>query len=149
MWINPYFFKNSLYTFSLSNAKCQTITNIKTGFGHLKISNSQFFVLGVAPVSPYNLQMSKITFLSTSVDWANQIACASGTWAASLSESVLSSDWSTIYVFFLFGSSPYLYFSGLSVSAGSVITTRYKSSVIVNDINGSALKGDYVVKLDI
>ena len=68
------------YTFSSSSAQCQTISNINTGYGHLMISNSQFFVLGADSASPYNLHIYKITFLSTSVDWANKIACSSGTW---------------------------------------------------------------------
>ena len=132
------------YTFSLSNAQCQTITNINYGLGHLMISNSQFFVLGAAPSSPYNLQMYKITFSITSVNWANQITCT-GTWFAYNSESVLNSDGSTIYSFFLFGATRYLYFVGLSVSDGSVTTTRYKSSTNVFYAWGSALNGDYLV----
>ena len=137
-------FWHSLNTFSLSSAQCQTITSIRIGFGYLMISNSQLFVLGTTPASPYNLQMLKITLLSTSVDWANQIACT-GTWSASTSESLLSSDGSTIYSFFLFGSPYYLYFWGLSVSSGSVVTTRYKSSAAMTYVQGSALSGDYVV----
>ena len=101
----PYYAKIWKYTFSSSSAQCQTITNINKGYGHLMVSNNQFFVLGVPSASPYNLQIYKITFLSTSVDWANQITCTSGTWSASISESLLSSDQSTIYSFFLFGPS--------------------------------------------
>ena len=133
------------YTFSLSSAQCQKITNIKAGFGHLMISNTQFFVLGASSTSPYNLQMYKFTFSFTSVNWANQIACVSGTWAASLSDSVLSSDGLTVYSFFTFGVTKYLYFCGLSVSDGSVATTRYKSSASVLSVYGSALNGDYLV----
>ena len=133
------------YTFSSSSAQCQTISNIDTGYGHLMISNSQFFVLGVAPSSPYNLQMYKITFLSASVNWANKIACASGTWFSNFSESLLSSDGSTIYSFFIFSSTFYLYFVGLAVADGSVVTMRYKSSVSVPAIWGSASNGIYVV----
>ena len=118
------------------------------GYGHLMISNSQFFVLGATSTSLYNLQMYKITFSSTPVDWANQITCSSGTWSAYRSESVLSSDGSTVYSFFTFGpTNTYLYFCGLSVSDGSVRTTRYKSSTAVSNVLGSALNGDYVVKL--
>ena len=112
------------------------------------ISNSQFFVLGAVPSSANNLHMYKITFSLTSVNWANQIACPSGTWTASFSESVLSSDGSRIYSFFTFGpTNTYLYFCGLSVSDGSVRTTRYKSSASVSYVWGSALNGDYVVNL--
>ena len=134
------------YIFLSSSAQCQTISNINTGYGHLMISNSQFFVIGVALSSPYNLRMYKITFSLTSVNWANQIACSSGTWSSYYSESVLSSDGSTVYSFFTFGASnTYLYFCGLSVSDGSVRTTRYKSGTTVSSVWGSALNGDYVV----
>ena len=99
-----------LYTFSLSSAQCQTISNINTGYSQLMISNSQFFVLGTSSASPYNLRMYKITFSFTSVDWANQMACTTMSWSASYSESVLSTDKFTIYSFFTFGSSASLYF---------------------------------------
>ena len=135
-----------MYTFSSSSAQCQSITNINTGYGHLMVSNNQFFVLGSASASPNNLNLYKITFSSTSVDWANQIV-NSGTWTASNSESILSSDQSIIYSFFLFGTFPtyYLYFAGLSVTDGSVETTRYMSNISVTSVWGSALNGDYVV----
>ena len=109
------------------------------------ISNSQFFVLGAT--SNYNLQMYKITFSLTSVNWANQITCSSGKLSASLSESVLSYDGSTVYSFFTFGAQTYLYFLGLTVSTGSVATTRYKSSASVSNVWGSALNRDYVLNL--
>ena len=133
------------YTFSSSTAQCQTISNINTGYCHLMISNSKFFVLGADLASPYNLHIYKVTFSSTSVDWANQLACSSGTWVSIYSESVLSSDGSTIYSFFVFGVTKYIYFAGLSVSDGSVATTRFKSSIAVQEFYGSALNGDYVV----
>ena len=133
------------YTFSSLKAQCQTINNVNTGYGHLMISNSQFFVIGADMASPYNLHIYKITFLLTSVDWAMQVACSSGTWVSYYSESVLSSDRSTIYSFFIFGVTKYVYFAGLSVSDGSVATTRFKSSMAVPDFYGSALNGDYVI----
>ena len=135
------------YSFSSSSAQCQKIISINNSFEFLKISDSQLFVLGVASASPYPLHMYKITFNSSSVNWANQIAWTSGTWSTSLSESVLSSDGSTIYSFFTFGASSTsnLYFCGQTLSDGNVIATRYKSSTVVSDIWGSALNGDYVV----
>ena len=111
------------------------------------ISNSQFFILGVTTTILYNLQMYKITFSLTSVSWSNQIVCPSGTWSASYSESVLNTDGSTVYSFFTFGATTYLYFVGLSVSDGSIKTTRFKSSASVTYVWGSALNGDYVVNL--
>ena len=109
------------------------------------LSSTQFFVLGAGPSSPYTLYMYKITFLSTVVNWANQMAWLSGTWAANDSESLLSLDSSSIYWFFIYGSTPYLYFAVLSVSDGSVGSTRYKSSIAVNQAFGSALNADYAV----
>ena len=136
------------YTFSSSTAQCQTINNMRNGYGHLMISNNQFFVLSITDESSKNLQMYKITFSLTSVNWANQIIWTSGAWSTVYSESVLSSDGSKIYSFFIFGSSSttkYLYFCGLSVSDGNVATTRYRSSIFVNQVWGSAVNGDYVV----
>ena len=130
---------------SLSSAQCQAINNIKYGYGFLMISNSQFFVFGAAPASPYNLQIYKITFLSTSVNWAKKVACPSGVWGSDDSESMMSYDGSTIYSFFLFGVTRYLYFAGLAVSDGSILTTRYKSSISISYLQGSAMNGDYVV----
>ena len=132
------------YTFSSLSAQCQTINSISIGYGHLMISNSQFFVLGIASTSPKNLKMYKITFLLTSVDWANQIVCTAAQ-SISYSESVLSSDRSTIYTFFLYGPSKYLYFAGLSLSDGSATTARYTSSETVSEVWGSTLNADYVV----
>ena len=136
------------YTFSTSSAQCQAITNIVCGYGHLMISNSQFFVLGADSISPYALHMYKITFTSTKVNWANQMACSSGTWTLANSESVLDSSRSIIYLFFTYGSTPYLYFAGVSVSDGSVATIRYKSGTSILFVWGSALNGDYIVKLN-
>ena len=129
-----------------STSQCQSISNITYGYGYLMISNSQFFVLGVDSSSK-NMQMYKITFLSISVDWAKEIVCSSVSWISTLSESVLSSDRSTIYSFFIFGSPTYVYFAGLSVSDGRVTTARYKSSVAANYVFGGVLNGDYVVTL--
>ena len=133
------------YIFSSASCQWQSITNIKIGYGHLMISDTQFFMVGAGPSTPYDLHMYKLTFLNTSVDWADKIACASGTWTSSFSESVLSEDGLSIYSFINFGSSRYLYFVSLSVSTGSVVGTRYKSSVTTNYVWGSALNGDYLI----
>ena len=93
------------------------------------------------------MQMYKLTFLSTSADWAKEIVCSSGSWVSSVSESVLSSDGSTIYSIFIFGSSTYVYFAGLSASDGKVTTSRYKSSVTASFVFGGTLNEDYVVTL--
>ena len=115
------------------------------GYGHLMVTDTQFFVLGVASNS---LHMYMITFLSNAVNWANNIiysGSGSWSWSASYSESILSSDYSLIYSYFTFGSDRYLYFAGMSVLDGSVATTRYKSNTIVSNLWGAALNGDYII----
>ena len=71
--------------------------------------------------------------------------CSSGAWTSNDSESQLSADGTSIYLFFMYGSTNYLYFASLSTSTGSVIGTRYKSSISSSPIYGSALSGDYIV----
>ena len=110
------------------------------------LSQTQFFFLGVDS-TPGNLHMYKITFLSTATDWANKIACSSGTWSSSNSMSILSADSSTIYSFFTFGSIQYLYFASLSASTGSATSTRYKSSISISNIWALALNGNYLVAI--
>ena len=134
------------YTFLTSNAEWQLIPRIYYGYGHLMISNNIIFLLGIF-LPNHDLHMYKITFSSTSPDWANQLVCNSGNnWSSYYSESLLSQDKSTIYSFFVFGLSRYLYFVAMSVSDGSVSTNRYKSNN--NDISyvyGSALYEDYII----
>ena len=51
------------------------ISNIITGYGFLRLSENQFFLLG-EDANGYNLRMLKITFSATSVDWINIMACS-------------------------------------------------------------------------
>ena len=136
-----------LYIFSPSSAQCQPVTGINTGYGHLMLSDTQFFLLGVD--NSYQLQMYKITFGSTSVNWANKIICPSLPWGASNSESYQSLDGTTIYSLFTYGNSTtptyYLYFASLSVASGSVMATRYKSSISIKLVYGGIFNGDYIV----
>ena len=73
------------------------------------LNSNQLFILSRDKTSPYNLLLYKITFSTPSVDWANKMLCASGTWTTNLSESLLSSDSSIIYSFFIFGSTEITY----------------------------------------
>ena len=107
------------------------------------IVDSQFFILGLDQSTP-NLHMYKITFGNTNADWANSITCSSGTWTLSQSESLLSTDKSKIYSFFTYGSNLYLYFVTLLVSDGSVIGSRFKSSITCSNVFGSALNENYI-----
>lgn len=109
------------------------------------LSSTQFFIAGTATSGTAHLKMYKVTFSNTSVDWANQMLC-SGSWTAFYSGSMLSDDGSIIYSYFSFGiSSRNMYFISQSVTSGSVIGSRYKSSVTVMYIFGSVLNGDYAL----
>ena len=113
------------------------------------VSSTQFFLIGYDSGSPSCLHMYKITFSYTVVDWANKILNSSGNWVECYSESILNADSSVIYSFFIFASSSnYLYFAALSAASGNAVSTRYKSSVTVNNAYGSALNGDYVINLN-
>ena len=101
----------------------------------------------VSPNYPAPMFMYKVTYSSTSVNWASQIACIT-MWASTYSGSMLSEDKSIIYLYFMFGTSSsyiYLYFAALSASTGASIGTRYKSSTYMNYVFGSILKGDYIL----
>ena len=134
------------YLFSSSTAQCQLITNIKNGYGVVMLTTTQFFITGTVTTTPNHLWMYKVTYSSTYVDWANQITCTGGSWSESYSSSMVSSDGSTIYSFIAYSqSSTYLYFFSLSVATGSVIGSRYKSSVAISFVSGSIAYGDYVL----
>ena len=137
-----------MYISSTSSIQCQVVTNMVYGCAQLMLSYTQLFLIGIAPSSPNNLYMYKVTFSNTLVDWANSLACSSGTWSASNSESLLSVSGTNIYSFITYGisASRYLYFLTQSVSDGSVTATKYKSTVCVNSVFGSALNEDYVIR---
>ena len=124
----------------------QEITSIKGyAYGQLKFNDNQYFFVGDGPSSPYNLQLYKVTIGNTAVDWAAQISWSSGTWSSSDSDSILSSDQSILYSIFIFGSTSRLYLNKLNPSNGSVIGTRYRSSISCSRARKTLLNGDYVV----
>ena len=132
------------YLFSSpSSSVCQQISNFNGyAYGQLKISDSSMFVLGVHPSSPYQLHLYKHTFGNTSPDWSLKLSWPSGTWTASYSESLLIS--SSLYTFFIYGSSPqYVYMAVISLSDGTV-SNRYKSFISCTDVYGSGTSGDYI-----
>ena len=69
----------------------------------------------------------------------------------SLSESVISSDKSSIYSFFPYGkniSSGYLYFVCFNSLDGSILSSRYKSSIQMDYyVHSILLYGDYVISI--
>ena len=135
------------YLFSSStSASCQQLTNVITGvFGQLKLSDTQIFIIG-GDFSAYNFHMYKMTFANTSPDWAMKIVCPSTSWYTTAGESHIDSSGSTIYSAFGYGynSVYYLYFTSLSASSGSVLSTRYRSNISCITLYGSAMSGDYI-----
>ena len=127
---------------SPSSSTCQQISNFNTFvFGQLKISDSSMFMLGIHPSSPYQLHLYKHTFGETSPDWSLKLFWPSGTWTINDSESLLIS--SSIYTFFAYGSSQYVYMAVISLSDGTV-SNRFKSSVSCSNVFGSGANGDYI-----
>ena len=98
-------------------------------------------MLGIDPSSPYQLHLYKHTFGGTSPDWSLKLSWPSGTWSTSNSESLLIS--SSIYTFFSYGSTKYVYMAVISVSDGTV-SNRYKSSISCTNVFGSGVSGDYI-----
>ena len=91
--------------------------------------------------------MFKFTFLSTSVDWANKIACSTTYWFALNSQSLLSTDSTTIYSFFIYKqpTSFKLYFAAQDALNGSIVLTRFRSSESILYVENSVLYGDYAI----
>ena len=109
------------------------------------INDSQFFISGYEPASTYHFHMYKVTFGNTAVDWANKVSWASGTCDAGYSSSILNFDGSLIYSLYAFGSTRYLYFISLSITDGSIVDSRYKSSISWSEAWGILINGDYLV----
>ena len=107
--------------------------------GQLKITDTQYFMMNNDHSSPYNLFIYKITFGSTSVNWAKTMICPSGSWTAGFWESILSSDSTKIYSLFTYGSSNYFYFTTFANSDGSILIrgsfNNFKWSSINYSIN--------------
>ena len=93
----------------------------------MKLSDSQLFFISLDNSSPSNLHMCKVAFGSTSVDWAKMIMCPTSSWNSYTGETLMSSDGSVMYTFFLYGDTAamYAHFVSLNPSSGGVIGTRY------------------------
>ena len=134
---------------SSASASCQRIsTNIYYPNWQLKISDSQYFFLGMNSLT-YELYYVKATFGNTSTDWVNKISCSmDSAWSLSFSESQLSSDNTKIYSFATYGGTTVgksIFFITFTLSDGSVSGTRYKSAVLWTAVYGSVLTGNYLI----
>ena len=129
-----------------SNLQWQQLTTFSYyPFGQLQLSDNSIFMLNYEFYYPNPLHFYKITFFSTTPDWAMKLQWSASAWYSSLSSSVLLSYF--IYTFFIYGNPRYLYMAAISSSTGSV-SARYKSSIsTLCDSNGAATSEDYVIAI--
>ena len=95
--------------------------------------------------SSLNLHMNLATFGNTVMDWSNKLACPSGTWSYFDSYSLLSLNSKLIYSFIIFGNPLQLYFVTFSVSDGSVVGSRFKSSINWDRLRGAGQNEKYIM----
>ena len=109
------------------------------------LSDTEIFMVGRDP-STYVHHFYKITFGSTTVTWANKKASWGPFWFISEWESLLNSDKSIIYSFYIHYSN-YLYLVLFQNSNGDILSSNYKSSKSCSNpgVYGSAVSGDYVI----
>ena len=100
----------------------------------MKLSDTQLFFISLDNSSPSNLHMCKVAFGSTSVDWAKMIMCPTSSWDSYTGETLMSSDGSVMYTFFLYGDTAamYAHFLSMNPSSGGVIGTRYTKKTKIN-----------------
>ena len=113
-------------------------------YGLLMLDDSHLYFIGVDPTSS-NMGFYKITFGNTNWDWANVMACSSGTWTTNSSETVILN--SKIYSFFLYGTSQnlLLYAVTFNITDGSVLGSRFKSTNAWNYLWGTWIKSLFFV----
>ena len=128
----------------LTSCTCQSIISFTSaGLGQLKLSDNQFFF--IATDSTTSLHFWKLTFGSSAIDWSKTMTCSVGSCTSTNFESLLSSDSSKIYSIYAYGNPQYLYFITLNSTDGSVIGTRYKSTISWLNIYGSAEISNYLI----
>ena len=130
---------------SSSNAQWQEVTSVDSNvFAPLVWNNDQIFFIGLDSIKEA-MHFYKITFGSSSVDWAKQMLWTS-VCSLSSSEALLNSDNSQIYSFSTYGMEPsFVYFVTFYVSDGSVVGSKYASSISCSAVYGSVLSGSYLV----
>ena len=133
------------YLHSSSNAQWQEVTSVDSNvFAPLVWNNDQIFFIGLDSIKEA-MHFYKITFGSSSVDWAKQMLWTS-VCSLSSSEALLNSDNSQIYSFSTYGMEPsFVYFVTFYVSDGSVVGSKYASSISCSAVYGSVLSGSYLV----
>ena len=101
-------------------------------------------MLGIENSLPNTIHFYKVSFGRSSVDWANQILWTEGSCKTGISETLLSTDGSLIYSFFIFGNAPNMYFAIFNSSSGQSVGSIYKSSATWTGVCGSIQSGIYI-----
>ena len=145
------------YLFSSpSNTLCYSLSSYsKKPHGQLMINDNQFFFL-VIDSTAMNIVYAKVTYGQNSADWMKTMSCFLGSndWDTFQSSvSLLGKDGSTIYLFANLG--PFdkdlkiaiqnLYLFAFNSNDGSLIGTRYKSSISCSFVNDATAHGDLLI----
>ena len=137
---------------SPTDAQCQNIPSISDyPQGQLMLNDNQFFFIGVDS-SVKNSHFFKISYSQQTTDWVKMMECSPSNWyGADFSESLLSSDSSKIYVFASLGeiTQSYAYFMTFNSSDGSLIGSRYKSSINWYYTMSSTIYGDLIIAIEL
>ena len=127
-------------------ADCQEVSNMD-GFCYAQVmlSDSSFFFQAL-DTNTYYLRVLKMTYRSTSADWAYYVACPDPIWTTKRGEAATNSDSSLIYLLFVNGKkgTHFVYFVTLSSTNGSVVGSRYKSSLDCSTVFDTGVYGDYL-----
>ena len=122
----------------LSVMSCLELPSILSfSYGNLMFDDNQLFLMGKDTSTSPSFHLYKINFSTNSYTWAKRIIWSS-ICSPYLSESILSNDNSKIYSLFPLESPAYLYFITLNSYDGSVIDSRYRSSISWSQSLGSA-----------
>ena len=115
---------------STSSAQFQDTASIVIAHSQPKISDGVLFFSGSDNTSPYSLYFFKVTFGKSLMDWTNKLLWNFGSWSAYNNfNSLMSSDGSKIYSFPIYGSPVSTYFVTFNTIDGTVLGSRYKSSI--------------------
>ena len=129
-----------------SSIKYQSIGSFSSyGYGSIMLNDSELFMLIFDSISPGNLYFNKITFGNTVADWTSKLTWSVAPCAIGVSETLLSSDKTKLYIFSALGNPKYLNYILVNLANGSKADTWYRSDTIITRVCGSAQYGNYIV----
>ena len=140
---NPSIWK---YLISFDSVNCIDFsTIIDYSYCHSMINNDQLFLLGIDSSIKSDIHFYKVTFSSNTVNWGNKMSLLSINSYPLFSESQISNDYSKIYALFPFEATSYLFFLTFNANDGSIIGSKYKSSMSWDFVFGSTKNSDYLL----